>query len=100
MAKYQKNSFLRNAVSLNEKFLDVTNLPKIRESVYDEDYTIDIDVDERPDLLAFKIYGDSNLWWVFAQRNIDLLKDPVYDLVPGIKIYLPKGDALARQLGF
>jgi len=30
---------------------------------------------------------------------MDILKDPVYDLEPGVKIYLPKGDALARQLG-
>ena len=45
-----------------KKFLDVTNLSE-PEKVYDEDYTIDFDVDERPDLLASKIYGDPNLWW-------------------------------------
>lgn len=94
MAKFQKNSFLRNAVSLNEKFLDVTKLPKIRESVYDEDYTIDFDVDERPDLLAFKIYGDSNLWWVFALRNPDELIDPIKDFKQGVSIKLPSAESV------
>ena len=53
----------------------------------------------RPDLLAFDLYGTPKLWWVFTQRNMEVLKDPVNDLLPGLKIYLPKGDALARQLG-
>jgi len=30
---------------------------------------------------------------------MDIIKDPVYDLVPGIEIYLPKGPNLSRQLG-
>jgi hypothetical protein len=50
-------------------------------------------------LLAFDLYGDKNLWWVFAQRNMEILKDPIFDLIPGIEIYVPKGDALARVLG-
>jgi hypothetical protein len=53
----------------------------------------------RPDLLAYDLYGTTKLWWVFAQRNMDLLKDPVYDLIPGIRIYLPQGPALSQQLG-
>jgi hypothetical protein len=30
---------------------------------------------------------------------MDIIKDPVYDLVAGVRIYLPKGDNLAQQLG-
>jgi len=30
---------------------------------------------------------------------MDVLKDPVYDMVPGVKIFLPKGENLAQQLG-
>jgi len=94
MAKFAKNSFLRGATSLNEKFLDVTTMPKIRPSVYDEDYTIELDVEERPDLLAYKVYGDSNLWWVFSIRNPDQLVDPIRDFKQGVTIKLPSAESV------
>ena len=53
----------------------------------------------RPDLLAFDLYGNKDLWWVFAQRNPDNLKDPVFDFVPGNKIYLPQLKYLRQSLG-
>lgn len=53
----------------------------------------------RPDLLAYDLYGTKDLWWVFAQRNADKLKDPVYDFEPGLKIYLPQGENLRKKLG-
>jgi hypothetical protein len=49
--------------------------------------------------LAYDLYGSSKYWWVFAQRNMEILKDPVYDLVAGIKIYLPQGPKLRQALG-
>jgi hypothetical protein len=53
----------------------------------------------RPDLLAYITYGRKELWWVFAQRNLDVLKDPVFDFVAGTKIYLPDDAALRNTLG-
>ena len=53
----------------------------------------------RPDLLANDLYGKKELWWVFAQRNPDVLKDPVFDFVSGTEIYLPQGSNLQSQLG-
>lgn len=53
----------------------------------------------RPDLLAFDLYSTSKLWWVFAARNIDIIRDPVFDFVPGTKIYLPKKSSLDNLLG-
>lgn len=53
----------------------------------------------RPDLLAHDLYGDRRLWWIFAQRNPDVIKDPVYDFVAGTKIFLPQGKYLRQQLG-
>lgn len=53
----------------------------------------------RPDLLAHDLYGNKNLWWVFAQRNLDILKDPVFDFVAGTKIYLPKQSNLQNVIG-
>lgn len=53
----------------------------------------------RPDLLAYDLYRDVNLWWVFAVRNNTILKDPVFDLEAGIKIYLPKITTIKSALG-
>lgn len=53
----------------------------------------------RPDLLAYDLYDDVNLWWVFAVRNKNKIKDPVYDLVSGISIYLPKITSIRKVLG-
>jgi hypothetical protein len=53
----------------------------------------------RPDLLAYDLYGKKELWWVFAQRNPDIIKDPVYDFIPGTKIYLPQGSNLRKEIG-
>jgi hypothetical protein len=53
----------------------------------------------RPDLLAYDLYQETRLWWVFAMRNKDILKDPVYDMTAGTKIYLPKLSVIKRVLG-
>jgi hypothetical protein len=54
----------------------------------------------RPDLLAFDLYGDARLWWVFSQRNPNTLKDPYFDFVTGLEIYIPKLEYLREILGF
>ena len=48
----------------------------------------------RPDLLAYDLYGDANLWWVFSQRNPNQLQDPLGDFVTGTTIYLPQESTL------
>jgi hypothetical protein len=53
----------------------------------------------RPDLLAYDLYQESKLWWVFAVRNKDILKDPIYDMTIGTKIYLPKLSVIKKVLG-
>lgn len=72
-------------------------------SVPEEDddllYTIESQYMHRPDLLAFDLYGSSKLWWVFIQRNMEVLEDPIYDFIPGKQIYLPKNSKLKQILG-
>ena len=97
--RYENNSPWFKTEVVNDLYLDVLNIRPIPESDDDILYEVQPQYAYRPDLLAYDLYGTKDLWWVFAQRNIDLLKDPIYDLKPGTKIYLPKGDALARQLG-
>ena len=53
----------------------------------------------RPDLLAAELYGTPKLWWVFIQRNLDVMQDPIFDFVPGLVIRLPKRGPLFTALG-
>ena len=62
-------------------------------------YEIEPQYNHRPDLLAYDLYGTAKLWWVFAQRNMDLIKDPVFDIKSGTKIFLPKQSNLKEELG-
>jgi hypothetical protein len=62
-------------------------------------YTVEPQYANRPDLLAYDMYGDNRLWWIFAQRNLDVIEDPIYDMVPGIQIYLPDPERVKETLG-
>jgi len=53
----------------------------------------------RPDLLAYDLYRKKELWWIFAQRNPDTLKDPVFDFIAGTEIYLPQGKYITQYMG-
>lgn len=83
----------------SKKFLDVMvnrTIPALGSDVY---WEITPQYEYRPDMLAFDLYNDPRLWWVFAQRNPNKLKDPYFDFVPGLQIYLPKMDTLKNALG-
>jgi len=54
----------------------------------------------RPDLLAFDMYEDAKLWWVFYQRNPNTLQIPPLDFKSGTTIYVPKITTLRNVLGF
>ena len=62
-------------------------------------FTVTKEYQYRPDLLAYDLYKNPNLWWVFAMRNLSTIKDPVYDLIAGTQIYLPKLSTLKSTLG-
>lgn len=81
-------------------FLDtMTNrrIPRERDDVY---FKITQTYQNRPDLLAFDLYQDPTLWWVFYQRNPNTLTAPPWDFETGTNIYLPKLETLRSTLGF
>lgn len=80
-------------------FLDVMVNRPITKLPDDALYQIDTVYEYRPDLLASDLYGDSSLWWVFAQRNPNVLVDPLKDFRAGARIYIPKLDTLKKDLG-
>jgi alpha-L-fucosidase len=80
-------------------FLDVANIPTIPIDPSDVQYQIDAIYNNRPDLLAFDLYGNSSLWWVFSVRNPNVLQDPVFDFVPGVIIFVPQKQNVTTALG-
>jgi hypothetical protein len=85
---------------MNRGYLDIINFIDIPAEVDDIEFSITSLYMHRPDLLAYDIYGDSQLWWVFTVRNKDVLRDPVYDFVPGQIIFLPKLETIKNAVGF
>lgn len=79
-------------------YLDRLKIRPVPAEVDDILYEIEPQYTHRPDLLAYDIYKDSKLWWVFIQRNMDVLGDPIFDFVPGTKIYLPQGKRIKQVI--
>ena len=98
MAKYDKTSPYFNTKQ-NKLYLDLLAIRPVPAEADDFKYTIESHYKNRPDLLAFDLYGNSKLWWVFTQRNMSVLKDPIYDFMPGTVIYCPKKSNLEKYIG-
>ena len=81
-------------------FLDVMVNRPIPKSTDDLLFTINTTFQYRPDLLAYDLYNDAGLWWVFYQRNPNTLQAPPMDFEAGTSIYLPRMDTLKTALGF
>ncbi len=89
MATYRKTSPYFTTKE-NSLYLELLSLRPIAAESDDQDYIIENGYKHRPDLLAFDLYGDAKLWWVLVLRNRSILKDPIYDFIPGVTIKLPK----------
>lgn len=85
--------------SQNSLYLNLLDIRPVPAENDDYRYVIENQYRHRPDLLAYDLYSDVKLWWVFMQRNMNVIKDPIYDFVPGTVIYLPKKSNLEKFLG-
>jgi hypothetical protein len=81
-------------------YLDVMSNRPIPKETDDQEFIITQNYQYRPDLLAFDLYNNAALWWVFYQRNPNTLTAPPLDFAPGTKIFLPKLSVLQETLGF
>ncbi len=68
-------------------------------AVDDTYITIDSKYNNRPDLLAYDLYGNPNYWWVFCSRNIGVIRDPIWDFTTGKEIAIPSKAHLKAILG-
>jgi hypothetical protein len=72
-------------------------IPRENDDVY---FKINQTYQYRPDLLAFDLYQQPGLLWVFYQRNTNTLTAPPWDFTTGVSIYLPTLANLRNALGF
>jgi len=96
---YPATSPYYNTDLVNNQFLDIMSNRPIPMDPSDVYWEITSVYEYRPDLLAYDLYSNSMLWWVFAMRNPNMLKDPYFDFVTGVNIYLPKLSAINQALG-
>jgi hypothetical protein len=98
MARYSDSSPW-SITPFKQNYLDIFSIRTVSAESDDFLYTIQAQYNLRPDLLAYDLYGDPALWWVFVQRNMDILQDPIFDFTAGTKIYIPKNSSLTEMLG-
>lgn len=98
MAQYTNKSPWYNTKQF-PGYLGYLNVRSVSSESDDYLYTIEPQFNYRPDLLAYTLYGDHNLWWVFMQRNMDVIEDPIFDFRVGVQIYIPKKESLFLVLG-
>ena len=98
MATYTKSSPY-TSTQQNNLYLELLEIRPVPAESDDFRYVIENQYKHRPDLLDYDLYGNPKLWWVFVQRNMSVIKDPIYDFEPGTVIYLPKRSNLEKFLG-
>jgi hypothetical protein len=65
----------------------------------DKPFTITVKYQNRPDLLAYDLYGNAGYWWVFCNRNPNVIRDPIWDFEAGKVIIIPSHNHLKATLG-
>jgi hypothetical protein len=94
---FRNDSFMKTAeFSSDGSYVTRNRLPKIPKDGDDQVYVIPTAYDQRPDLLAHELYGNSRLWWVFQIRNPDQLNDPIRDFRAGLEIRTPPQGVIKR----
>jgi hypothetical protein len=90
MARYE-NYLFTHGTSLdaeNKRRYYTTLIDPAIERLPDDIYVI-CSHGERLDLLSYKYYQDSTLWWIIAAANPELRKDSLY-LDAGVQVRVPR----------
>ena len=87
-AQYNKTSRYTNTPVV-DFYLDLWKSTPVKPDLEDKILELTPRYHERPDLLAYDLYGTPQYWWVFARRNMNTLVDPIRDFKSGLVIYAP-----------
>jgi hypothetical protein len=100
LARYDQRSPYANTDQTERYvgYLDFWNPATIPTSADDMMIKIEPKYVRRPDLLSYDLYGTPQLWWIFAMRNPDIIRDPIYDMRSGIVIYVPTKDRIGNYV--
>lgn len=90
---YPKNSFYKNT-PIRNWYLDIWSPIQIPESGNDIEFIIPPKYNLRPDLASYDFYGSPDFWFVFALRNKNILKDPIFDFKSGTLIIIPPAELI------
>lgn len=64
----------------------------------DVQITLDAKYKNRPDMLAYDLYGQVDLWYLFYLVNNNI-SDPIFDMKSGANIYVPLPQRVADFFG-
>lgn len=95
MARQYDRSSIYSNTKIKSFYLDIWEPKEIFPSTDDFFWVIEQKYHLRPDLAAYDIYGNEKLWYVFALRNKDILKDPLFDFTAGTEIIVPAKSSLS-----
>lgn len=92
--RYTNGSIDKNRSGLN--FLILRKPLKLEDSSDDLYVSVSQDLLKRPELLSFKAYGISDLWWAIYEYNG--IKDPLFDLQVGQILKIPQLQRLINAI--
>tara|TARA_B100000965_G_scaffold238991_1_gene200353 strand:+ start:2299 stop:2592 length:294 start_codon:yes stop_codon:yes gene_type:complete len=85
---YRGDSHLAHT-KINAKFTELYEPGNELFSTEQVEHTIESKHNKRPDLLAYELYGNQRLWWIFMHFNPNIIKDPIMDFNSGKTILVP-----------
>jgi hypothetical protein len=91
---YKRTSHLR-ATNIVNGYTDIYVPPLVPKFNQTDKFTITQKYVNRPDLLAYDLYGDAHFWWLFVLYNKNSLVDPINDFTLGKIILVPRRDVVA-----
>lgn len=98
LSRYRRTDVLQD-VDVPELFFDTWVPPEI---IRRNEPTIFVVTEEevgRPDLISFRVYGDSDMFWAIAIQDENQIFNPLRDITVGQKLTVPhKDDVLAALL--
>lgn len=60
--------------------------------------TVEKKYNQHPGKLAYDLYGNERLGWIFSYFNRKKIQDPIFDLVDGITIRVPTKERLNNYI--